>query len=366
MKAEIHPVRVLGKGLILFVLINILYALIDPSLGQVSAYNTIFPGRTRFPFGVGTNPYSLMVNDLDVMFASHVISAPKMPGEYRVILIGDSSIWGESISIHNTISEQWNRKDDTCGNREIQFYNLGYPHPSVIKDLLILDKAMEYNPDMVVWFVTGNTLIPRRSNPLLTTNRERTINLLDRHGIVPFDEDKLAFKEPSFYQKTLWGERSELARLLKLQGLGLLWSITRQDDRISDETSMLSPDVKASNTYRGWGPTVNLKKKIMFEALSAGHAMAKSIPVLVVNEPIYIATGQNSDIRYNYIYPRWAYDQYREALAAEVQKAGWNYLDLWDAVPVNNFADTGLHPSADGERLMIQKIDPTLRAIACP
>jgi hypothetical protein len=357
---------VIIKALILFVILNILFAALNPSPGDISLYNAVLPGRTRFPFGVASNPYSLMVNDLDAMFAAHVISAHKQPGEYRVILIGDSSVWGESISIQNTLSEQWNRLNETCGARKIKFYNLGYPHPSVVKDLLILDKAMEYHPDMVVWFVTANTLIPRRFNPLLEANRERTIKVLDTYGIDPATEKKLALQEPSFYQRTLVGERSDLARLVKLQALGLLWAATGQDDRTANEAEMLSPDVEASDVYRGWGPATNIREKIVFDALRAGHAIARPAPVLIVNEPIYIATGQNSDLRYNYIYPRWAFDQYRQALAMEVQNAGWNYLDLWDAVPAADFADTGLHPSAEGERLLIQKINPTLRAIACP
>ncbi len=366
MKPEVSPVRVVIKALILFVLINLLYAWVNPSLGKLSIYNTILPGRPRLPFGEASNPYSVMVNDMDVMFASHVISAPKLPDEYRVVLIGDSSVWGESISVENTISEQWNGLNDECGARKLKFYNLGYPNPSVIKDLLILDKAMEYDPDMVVWLVTGNTLIPRRFNPLLAANRERAVRILDTHAVTPSDEDKATLQEPSFFARTLVGERSELARMIKLQVLGLLWKVTGRNDGVSDETGMLSPDVEANKLYRGWGPKTNLKKMIMFDALRGGHEIAKNIPVLVVNEPIYIATGKNSDIRYNYIYPRWAYDQYREAVALKVQRAGWNYLDLWDAVPAEDFADTGLHPSADGERMLLEKIDPTLRAIACP
>jgi hypothetical protein len=366
MKSEISPLRVVVKALILFVGINCLYAWVNPSLGNVSAYNTLLPGRTRLPFGVAGNPYSVMVNDLDVMFASHVISTPKQPGEYRVIVIGDSSVWGESILAENSISEQWNRLGVACGDRKLQFYNLGYPHPSVIKDLLILDKAMEYEPDMVVWFVTGNTLIPRRFNPLLAANRDRATGILKAHGVTPSEEDELALQAPSLYSKTVVAERSGLARAIKLQVLGLLWKVTGKNDGVSEEIDWLSPDVEASDIYRGWGPKVNIKKKIMFDALRAGHEIANPIPVLVVNEPIYIATGQNSDIRYNYIYPRWAYDQYRAALAVEAQNAGWNYLDMWDAVPTSSFADTGLHPSAAGERLLIERIDPTLRAIACP
>jgi hypothetical protein len=105
---------------------------------------------------------------------------------------------------------------------------------------------------------------------------------------------------------------------------------------------------------------------MLFNALSAGLSMADPVPVLIVNEPIYIAAGRNSDIRYNDFYPRWAFDQYRERLTAKAEESQWNYLDLWDAVPASFFSDTSLHVSAAGERLLIQQIDPALQKIACP
>ncbi len=42
--------------------------------------------------------------------------------------------------------------------------------------------------------------------------------------------------------------------------------------------------------------------------------MAGSIPVVIINEPMFISQGKNSDIRYNFYYPRWAYDDYREMM----------------------------------------------------
>ena len=366
MKSEVRPLWILGKALVLFVLINVIYAWIDPSLGKASTYNSLFPGRVRFPFGGAGDPYVVTVDDLDVLTASHALSRSKAPGEYRVVLIGDSSIWGEKIAAEESISEQWNSLDTRCNDREIRFYNLGYPHPSVIKDLIILDKAMEYEPDMVIWFVTLNTLIPRRFSPFLKANSERATGILDDYDIPFSQEDALAMKQSSFYEKTLVGKRSELARSIKLQVLGLLWLATGQDKRNSVRYPILSTDVEADLRYRNWEPGTNLEKKMLFNALDAGHKIAGSVPILIVNEPIFIAAGQNSDIRYNDIYPRWAFDEYREALAAKAQEMSWNYLDVWDAVPAGDFSDTGLHVSGEGERMLIARLNPVFWKIACP
>ena len=55
-----------------------------------------------------------------------------------------------------------------------------------------------------------------------------------------------------------------------------------------------------------------------------------------VNEPILISNGLNSDIRYNFFYPRWAYDEYRLQLTEHAAGRNWRYLDLWDLVPLMN------------------------------
>jgi hypothetical protein len=130
MKPDFNPARVLLKALCLFVVVNILYAVMDPQVSKVSGYNFLFPGRTRLPFGINGDPYTVSVDDVDAMFASHLISAPKKSNEYRVALLGDSSIWGEDLAANEVISEQWNHFNIQCGNKTIRTYDLGYPHPS--------------------------------------------------------------------------------------------------------------------------------------------------------------------------------------------------------------------------------------------
>src|ERR1051325_4082466 len=139
MKSDLHPARILIKAVCLFVVLDILYALIAPQVSSISGYNSIFPGRTRLPFGTRGDPYSVTVDDVDIMFASHLISAPKLSHEYRVVLLGDSSVWGEGLGAHEVISEQWNKLNAPCDKKIIRAYDLGYPHPSLMKDLVILD-----------------------------------------------------------------------------------------------------------------------------------------------------------------------------------------------------------------------------------
>src|SRR6185436_9280314 len=120
---------------------------------------------------------------------------------FRVALIGDSAVWGENLNADQVISEQWNELNLQCGNKTVKTYNLGYPHPSVIKDLVILDKVVEYDPDLIIWFVTLNTLISQRVNPFLIANQQRAANVLDTYDISFKGRRKLVKKEPDFFEK---------------------------------------------------------------------------------------------------------------------------------------------------------------------
>ena len=87
------------------------------------------------------------------------------------------------------------------------------------------------------------------------------------------------------------------------------------------------------------------------------------VPTLLVNEPMLISNGANSDIRYNFYYPRWAYDAYRQQLAEYIQRTGHNYLDLWDLVPMSEFTNSAIHLTPAGEKLLAEKVGAALPAL---
>lgn len=367
MNARVRPFFVLFKALGLFVLLNLAYALVKPPLADISVYNALFPGKERMPFGTGSDPLTVSVDNVEVMFASHAISARKQPDEIRVALIGDSSIWGEGLSVPETLAAQWNQMNVQCGGKTIRFYNLGYPHPSILKDLIFFDETKDRQPDLIVWFVTLNTLMKQyRSNSFLTENRTRLLRILDQYDI-PFAPSKsLSEMQVGFYQQTIVGQRSFLARWIKLQALGPIWAATGEDRySIADHKSVVSPNVTRDTVYRGLKSGADLSKYVLLDALSAGYDIAGDTPVLLVNEPIFVATGKHSDIRYNDFYPRWAYDQYRTLVTQKVEDNSWHYLDLWNAIPPSYFTNTALHLSEDGERMLAEKIDPDVLTMLC-
>jgi len=206
-----------------------------------------------------------------------------------------------------------------------------------------------------------------RINPFLTGNRERALQMMDTYDIPFAPRNLLAENNGSFYQKTLVGQRSFLARWIKLQALGLVWSATDTDVHIPIKHSeVLPPDVIKDPNYRDLEPGSDLHESLLLTALHAGYDLAGETPMLLVNEPIYVATGMHSDIRYNDLYPRWAYDQYRDIVAAQARSNSWAFLDMWNTIPLEYFTDSGLHVNSNGERLLAEQLNPALLSMVCP
>jgi lysophospholipase L1-like esterase len=127
----------------------------------------------------------------------------------------------------------------------------------------------------------------------------------------------------------------------------------------------LSNDLEKSLKYGNMTPPSDIKPTLMLDYLSAGVRLAGNLPVLFVNEPMFIASGKNSDLRYNSTYPRWVYDQYRQIISDLAAANQWNYVDLWNAIPPQDFSDNDLHLTAGGEHLLAEKLQPAIRQTAC-
>lgn len=362
--------RVALKGVLLFLLANALFAACRPldALGRVSLYNAAFPGRSRLPYGeVPAEDYNLTLNNLPAMFAAHELSRPKAGDEFRVIVAGDSGTWGWFLENRDTLAGQINALNlRAADGRRIVAYNLGYPVMSLTKDLLLLDIALDYDPDLVVWPVTLQSFARGRQldHPLLQQNAGRVRGLIDRYSLA-LDPADPRFASRSFLQETLVGRRRDLADLLRLQSYGLAWAATGRDQAVPTEIPLRKSDLDPDESWLDVAaPRALTEDDLALDALRAGLSRAGDVPVILVNEPMYISAGTNSDVRYNSFYPRWAYDQYRAILAETVAPGGWTYLDLWDAIPPEQFTDTPVHLTPAGSRLLAERIAPAVVSAA--
>jgi len=352
--------NVLLKGLGLFLLANLVFAIAFPlqGLGRISVYNRLVPGRQRLPYGDRPDrAYNLSLYNLEAMFASHEIAAGKPQDEFRVVLIGDSSTWGFLLPPQETLAANLNRLHLSAPDgRPLHFYNLGYPVMSLTKDVLLLTYAMRYQPDLIIWPLTlesfpyDKQLFP----PLLQNNPEPVSELIRAHSL-KLDTSGAALQMPTFWQRTLVGSRRPLADWLRLQLYGVMWAATGIDQDLPTDYIPRQEDLPADEGFHSLQPPLT-EADLGFEILAAGHAIARETPVLIINEPMFISQGENSHLRYNFFYPRWAYDQYRAILPDVAERNGWHYLDAWNLVAAEEFTNSAVHLSPAGSRQFAQFI----------
>src|SRR5690606_8312181 len=149
--------RIVAKAAILFVTLNLLFAWLNPleALGRLSLYNVILPGRERLPYGENpAEPYNLSLYNIPAMFASHIVSRPQARGEFGVLRIGDAGTCGCRQESDDTLAEQFNAASHGVNGKRGVVYNLGDPIRAMMKAGLLLDAAMQYPPEMIVWSVT--------------------------------------------------------------------------------------------------------------------------------------------------------------------------------------------------------------------
>ena len=351
-KSRISPLRIVIKALILFLTINFAFIpLMDVPVGKPSLYNLIFPGRGRFPFGENpSESYSLSLYNLDAMLASHEISSRYNPEDYNVFLLGDSSVWGYLQKPEETLAGLL-ESDST----DISIYNFGYPSLSVLKDLMVFEEIKEdYQPDLVIWMVTLESLplSLQMETPLVENNP------LKANAVIA--EYELSYLKPlpiNFQNFTLINRRRELADILRLQLYGVMWSATGIDQEYAEQYNPATRDFEADDLdFYDFEIGILDEDNLALDVIANAVEQNPETQFIIINEPILISRGENSDIRYNFYYPRWAYDQYREIIQASIDQYGIEYYDYWDVVPEENFTNSAIHLDLEGETILADRI----------
>ncbi|NIS79179.1 MAG: hypothetical protein GTO14_02920 [Anaerolineales bacterium] len=354
--------RIIIKTVVLFLVFNLLFAWFDPIhvLGELSVYNTFIPGRVRLPYGDDPQrSYNLTVTQLEAMIASHEFrGAHESPDEFRILILGDSSVWGFLLPHDETLAAKITAGDyRTADGGRVRAYNFGYPTMSLLKDLVLLERALDFNPDFIVWLFTLESF-PREKqieSPLVQYNPEQARALIERYHL-DLDPLDARFTTSSFWERTIVGRRKMLADLFRLQLYGVLWASSTVDRHIPETYNRLMEDLSADQTFHGHLPGDLAREDLAFDVLSGGIQAAGDIPVLLVNEPVFISEGENSDIRYNFYYPRWAYDAYRRWMKELCLEFGWDYMDLWDLLSANSFTDSAIHYDSQAADTLAQTI----------
>jgi hypothetical protein len=366
-KPRLRLFAVLLKAAILFALFNFAFVFFQGvPFGKLSLYNSIFPGRERLPYGDVPESYSVSPFDVDAMFASHVIAGTKKTSdEYRVLLIGDSSVWGTLLKPEETLAGRLNANAvESCG-KTVHAYNLGYPTLSLLKELMLLDYARQYQPDMIIWLTTLESFPNERqlTSPLVANNAKRVRGLIQRYNLLA-DPNDPELVDLSKWDQTFVGRRRAVADFLRLQLYGTLWDSTGIDQVYPEDYVHAQIDLEPNDEFHGLTSAnlTSFEDTLAFDVLKAGLSAAP-VPTLLVNEPILISNGANSNIRYNFFYPRWAYDEYRRIILERSAEHEWNYFDFWDLIPMKEFTNSGVHLTPKGEALLTDKIAEAIQTM---
>ena len=361
--------NVIIKAAILFVAFNGAFALLYPLplVGKLSAYNIVFEGRERLPYG--ENPavsYNLSLYQIDAMFASHTL-AHADKSEYRVLLIGDSSVWGILLEPDDTLAGQINRGNyRTADGQRVHAYNLGYPTMSLTKDLMLLNYAMRYHPDLIVWSFTLESFGQRAQldSSIVQNNADTIRDLIDEYDLNQNPDDD-RFVDLSLWEKTIIKQRRALADILRLQLYGLAWTVTGIDQEYPADYTPRAIDLLPDETWQGYTSDSLTENDLAFDVLRAGVEIAGTTPILLINEPMFISEGENSDIRYNFFYPKWAYHTYHDRLTELAEQNNWQFLDLWDTIPdAECYTDSAVHLTPKCSAQLGQVVGATITQMA--
>ncbi len=351
--------RVFVKAVALLLVANFIFVAIgvDPlaRLITINTWGLVGHGRPRLYYPSDEQNGQLPV---EALLAAHALAyTPKAPDEFRVIVLGDSATLGWLLAEDETLSAQLTARNMRVGGKRVVAYNLGYPVPSVVRDVLLLDAAMRYQPDMVIWLITV-TGLRNELNPPVTfdLNRDHLERLADEFGLHAWFETQMPPESP-LYRWTAIHNPDTFG-----VWINSLFYPLNPPVRNTITTRLGRVPVPARPMFTSDQPGFQMPGDV-WSFLSIGVTLASrgGARLLLVNEPILRGSGPNSAVNYNLLYERALYDKYRVTLADYVKSHAIWFADLWDAVSAEHFTDTVHHMDPSGWSIVADRIITALQ-----
>jgi hypothetical protein len=346
--------RIFIKAVALLLIANFTFVAIgvDPlvRLITVNTWGLVGHGRPRLYYPSDERNGQLPV---EALLAAHTLAyTPKAPDEFRVIVLGDSATLGWLLAEDETLSAQLTARNVRVDGKRVVAYNLGYPVPSVARDVLLLDTAMRYQPDLVIWLITVTGLRNELDPPVtFDLNRDHLKRLTDEFGLQAWFASQMPPESP-LYRWTAIHNPDTFG-----VWINSLFYPLNPPTRDTITTRLGRVPVPAKATFTSDQPTFQMPGD-MWSFLSMGVTLASrgGARLLLVNEPILRGSGPNSAVNYNLLYERALYDKYRVTLAGYVKSHAIWFVDLWDAVSADHFTDTVHHMDPSGWRIVVDRI----------
>lgn len=329
--------RIVVKALVLLAIFDIVFISLDLSdkLLTVSVFGSLVPYRNRLVAFQEDVPNQLL--PLDVLLRAHEIARPKAADEFRVVLLGDSGILGAGDPDDGTVSALMTATGQTIEGKHVRAYNLAFPVPSAIRDLLIGDASLTYQPDLIVWFVTLAGFRDDGLDQLIEANPRLMTQLTAKFGLNGMNARTYGHASEAWWQRSIFVQNSVLYRWLKLQ---TFFAVRQYSFKTIPAGIILQFPVPKEPAIRADDPAFAPMPNPNWPVLPALTQLAR-VPVLVVNEPILVMP--QAGVNYNLEIGRQVYDDYRTALNQYCEEHYLWCLDIWDSVPVSGYTDSTVH-----------------------
>ena len=354
---SVNPLRVIAKALLLFAIFNAAFSYFAPSIAPFSVYGKVLPAVARFPVYFRTYnpsaPHQIGIGnvyDLDILFSSHLLShAKKGKKEYRIVVVGDSTVRNSGAW------DELNRQHlKSCDGRTVRFYNIGYPSPSLLKDLMLLQESMKYKPDMILWSFAQDAFRQDAAG-FRDANRIHYYDLEMEYGL-PRNVARPSLME-SLIARTIVDRREQLhvQTLLDIDATILARAFGRNNAKVMSTATAEAAPPPPVNPHQ-FSTSANFSK-YLFQALDVAQQIAGNTPIIYISEPVTQGTEQNG-------YDLKQYGVFSTALRGVVAQHDWMFLDLWNMLGPQEFVD-GLHRNAQGDTHLEQRLTPVILKASC-
>jgi hypothetical protein len=359
--------RVLIKALVLLLIFDAgQIALNLPDLvDRWSIYRDLTPPTDRL--GLANQIGDPIWWRLDPLLDAHEIAQPKAADEYRVIFLGDSATFCLYCRSIEAIPALFTKLGASINGRQVRGYNLAYPGSDWLKDVLILKHALKYQPDAIVWLVTAKgagdqPLLQEPDAHLITRLNADELPALARVFNLDTWEIRRYADADAWYQRSIWIHGGRYRDWLILAARTIRNALIYPGRDLTQEYLLPGEPVTAepvrevaeiNSSLPGYDRFPNRQWDLLLAGQSLAHEA--DLPLLIVNEPIYVASGPNTDVNYDSFYERSLYDRFRTALTTFARQHDLAYLDLWNSLPPEDFSNTSLHYNLDGNRQVAER-----------
>ena len=336
----------------------------------------LFEGGQRLHDRHGANLF-----DLDLIFGQHEICdhTEQKTQLRKIALIGNSATFGLNVSAEDTFAGQLNQRWES-NNSPFHIYNLGFVTTYVFKDALIARKAIEFEPDVIVFalsladFVHTAPIPWPDALPMFFGANNASLDRVRDEGAAGLEEVVETYALENSNRSWVgrrwiaWRERGGYLRLATRYGAPHVINRFLLSDG-DGEVMPKAPDEgfpQAGPNYRcnkvidafetkfgeNWS---NWNVLAYLEQLKREHG----VKIAVLDSPI---EHNPRDACYNARQPSDAGSNYRAWLRKQTSARGLALWDLHDLLPRDQFSDT-IHPTAEGHRTIASTLAEPIEAL---